>query len=359
MTSTPKVSVITITRNHERFIEQCVRSVMEQKTDFIVEHIVANDCSTDRTADILEALAREFGARVTVLERDVNLGMQRNFSDAYHRSCGTYVALLEGDDYWTDSTKLQRQVAALEAQHDHSGCFHPVPYVNADGIPTGITQPPSLPDVVTYRDMCQTNWVQTCSLMFRRDALPTLPEWFNSLPLGDWPLCLLLTNWGPLGLIDRPMSHYRVHQGGIWTSKPEKVQLEKLLEMCRILLEQPEMDLQPLSGLLVNLSISLARVNEDQGDRTTAITLLADAFRLQMMFNPLGCLSDCIQQACDRLVDHGFFAERTELHATQTQLRATQAELHAMRTSRAWRCTAPLRRLAMWLSNLRIKLSCQ
>ena len=339
----PVVSVCCATFNHRQYLQQALDGFLMQQTSFPFEVIVHDDASTDGTADIV----REYALRHPSVFRPI-LQAENQYQRRVRivtimlpQARGKYIALCEGDDYWTDPSKLQRQVDFLEAQRNYSGCFHPVPYIDAQGTPTGITHPSPTPVAVQYVDMCQTNWVQTCSLVFRKEAVPNLPDWFNKLPLGDWPLCLLLTKWGQLGVIDRPMAHYRVHPGGVWSSTSEFIRLERQLEMSHILLEQPELDRSPIYGLHANICMRIACLIEEQGDRTAAINLLADAFRSKMFCNPTTGLAECVEHACAHLIYH--------------RLHETQAELQAIKQSRAWRVTAPLRAFAKLLQDTRIK----
>jgi glycosyltransferase involved in cell wall biosynthesis len=112
-----------ITYQHERFITQAVESVMMQKTDFPYELIISDDCSPDNTRQLVLDLQRRYPDRIRLLLPATNLGMMSNFVQTLRACDGDYIALVEGDDYWLDPLKLQRQVALLEAHPEFSGCF--------------------------------------------------------------------------------------------------------------------------------------------------------------------------------------------------------------------------------------------
>lgn len=217
--SLPKVSVVTIAYNQERFIEQSVRSVLQQQTRFPVEYIIADDCSTDKTQVILQRLLKENPGAFALLQRDRNLGLAKNFRDSYNSASGQYIALLEGDDYWTDPLKLQRQFDLMESRPDCSICFHSVDYVDESGNPLGRRHPKEFKELWNLDDLMQSNPVQTCSIVIRRSMLPQLPEFFLQLKLGDWPLCVLAARQGPLLCLEPSMAAYRVNGGGTWTGK--------------------------------------------------------------------------------------------------------------------------------------------
>lgn len=214
----PKVSVVTITYNQAPFVEQAIRSVFAQTTPFVVEHIVADDGSTDGTAEVLQKLAAEYPERLRLVLRDRNVGMMSNFCDAYHQASGEYVVFVEGDDYWTDPSKLQKQVDVMDSRAECSLCFHPAIYVDSQGNPLGIVHPPAFKEYWPIEEVVRGNPVQTCSMMVRRSCVPVLPEFFLRLKLGDWPLCILAACEGRLVCLPDAMSAYRVHAHGAWSA---------------------------------------------------------------------------------------------------------------------------------------------
>ena len=103
-----KLSVMMITYNHEKFIAQTLESVLAQKVNFDYEIVIGEDCSTDRTREILMDFYRRYPKRIVPLLRDKNIGAMRNMEATLAACKGNYLALLEGDDYWTCPEKLQR-----------------------------------------------------------------------------------------------------------------------------------------------------------------------------------------------------------------------------------------------------------
>src|ERR1700733_15495950 len=117
---TIKLSVAVVTYNHESFIRQAIESALAQRVKFDYEIVVANDCSTDGTQGIVEDLSRIYPNRIFSLSQKQNVGMPRNLSAAVAACRGEYVALLEGDDYWTRPDKLQKQVEFLDQHPDYA-----------------------------------------------------------------------------------------------------------------------------------------------------------------------------------------------------------------------------------------------
>lgn len=212
-----KVSVLCITYNHEKYIEATLDGFCRQKTDFPVEFIVADDCSTDGTQAIIRRYAAKDPRIVPILHQK-NLGVAGNFASAAARAQGEYVALCEGDDYWTDSSKLQRQADQLDADRDLAVVFHPVEVFNdSDGRLESI-YPDKKPDLTIW-ELTYVNYIQTNSVMYRWRFRGGLPDWFDTsiLPL-DWYLHLCHAEIGSIGYLSRVMAKYRKHDGGIWSS---------------------------------------------------------------------------------------------------------------------------------------------
>lgn len=119
----PYLSTVTITYNHEKWIGRTIEGFLAQETTFPVEMIIAEDCSTDETRAICEQYATAHPDKIRLLPSEKNLGALQNERRAMAAAPGKYIAFCEGDDYWTDPQKLQKQVDFLEAHPDYSICF--------------------------------------------------------------------------------------------------------------------------------------------------------------------------------------------------------------------------------------------
>ena len=214
----PKVSVYCITYNHGPFIAQALDSFLAQQTTFDVEIVVGDDASRDNTQAVLLDYQRRFPGKIKLLLNQTNRGAIHNFIDTYHACRGGYVATCEGDDYWTDPLKLQKQADFLDRHPDFSMCFH-----NADVRTDNNSEPPYLlnpPDqkaVTTLQDLIgekETWFMATASILLRKTFLPVLPAWIAESKSGDIPLNILLAQRGPIGYLDDVMSVYRKHGGG-------------------------------------------------------------------------------------------------------------------------------------------------
>lgn len=240
MPPNPKLSISTICFNQAQFIGQALDSVLMQKTAFEYEIVIGDDCSTDGTREILADYQHRWPAKVKPILREKNVGMQRNGIDTIEKCCGEYLAFLEGDDYWTDPEKIQKQVDYLDAHRDCALVHHKVDHIAwPGGESLGEYPPPRYrverPDP---RLLAMFNFIQTCSVMLRRKWLPPFDQPFQELKLGDWPLCVLLSERGWVGYLDRTMAHYRVHASNNWNNRPSDYKIRAMEKMAWYLLER-------------------------------------------------------------------------------------------------------------------------
>jgi glycosyltransferase involved in cell wall biosynthesis len=227
-----KLSVVMVTYNHERFIAQALSSVLAQRTDFEFEIIVAEDCSTDGTRAIVMDFARRHPGKILPLLRERNLGMMANFKDALAACGGSYVALLEGDDYWIRDDKLQSQVDFLDAHPDHAVCCARAQYRNEMTGNHSYIWPSIAPGSYALSDLLGADcWIVTCTVMYRWGSVGPLPDWILPLKVADWPLHLLVARSGKIRLMDEVTSVYRLHSGGAWNSMARVDQLLAQREM--------------------------------------------------------------------------------------------------------------------------------
>ncbi|MCK0206465.1 glycosyltransferase [Starkeya koreensis] len=215
----PRVSVSIITYNQERYIGQAIESALSQKTDFDVELVVGEDCSSDATLAICRDYRDRYPDRIHLVERPGNLGAVANYLETYKDCRGEYVAFLEGDDFWTDPLKLQKQVDFLDAHRDYAICFHNVLLVDDAGRPI---RPlfSTLPDTSTAADLCEGDYISTPSCMVRNRLVEEIPAWMYTLPGCDWPFDILNAEHGKIKFIDQTMAAYRLHGSSIWSSRP-------------------------------------------------------------------------------------------------------------------------------------------
>ena len=213
-----KVSVAVVTYNHENYIIQALDSILMQKVNFDYEIIIGEDCSTDRTRDIVLDYHKKYPSKIRLLLHKQNVGAMLN-AKYVHQSClGDYVMWHEGDDYWTCPYKLQKQVDFLDHHPQYFSCFHPVTVFYEDGSCPDYTSP-----YLTYRrDLCledilQSPIISTNAFMHRNHLLHLLPDWYYDTQIGDWEFYIFAAQQSKIGYIDDNMATYRTHDQGCYT----------------------------------------------------------------------------------------------------------------------------------------------
>lgn len=217
-----KISACIITYNHEDFIADCIQGALSQIVNIDYEIIIGEDCSTDNTFAICESYALKYPDKIKLLKRDKNLALSGNWIDTLKACTGDYIAICEGDDYWTDSDKLQRQIEILNNNNQFVFTFHDSKIMNINtnkehlrvGNKT-IDDEPNLISVI------KNNHIRTETMVFRNILdWDNLPFWFkNTLKIDFALIFLLLENQGRAIYLNRVMSVSRVHNKTLWSSK--------------------------------------------------------------------------------------------------------------------------------------------
>lgn len=211
------VSVCMITYNHEAYIAQAIEGVLMQQTDFPVELVIGEDCSTDHTREIVQTYAARYPRRIHALLNEYNMGPQYNFVATLKACRGKYVALCEGDDFWTDLHKLQKQVDFMETHPDYAMCFHLTYKLFEVTGEIVLDKRKSKKNSYNINDLINSNCIiNTTSVLFRNRLIQELPSWFSESPVSDTPLFILLAQYGKISLIKQPMAVYRIHPKGLW-----------------------------------------------------------------------------------------------------------------------------------------------
>ncbi len=214
--SIPLVSVIMITYNHENFISAAVNSILNQKCNFKFELIIANDSSPDNTDLIVRELMRQTSS-IIYFKHDKNLGMMPNFIFALKKARGKYIAICEGDDYWTDSLKLQKQVSFLEANPDYNMTVgrYQLYYQNSGKFRNNnelfdIAKPLTLKNYIAF------NFGHTSTFLFRNSQ--EYPQWLHSVFAGDQSLFIINAKDKKIKYFSDFFSVYRINDGGATSS---------------------------------------------------------------------------------------------------------------------------------------------
>lgn len=225
----PLVSIRCITFNHERYIRDCLEGFVTQKTNFSFEAIVHDDASTDGTAAVIKEYAAKYPDVIKpILEKENQYskhdGSLRRIMDGACK--GKYVAFCEGDDYWIDPLKLQKQVDFLEAHPEYSMCWTDA-YQETDGERMAYHR---------YAEDCQSplediiekggDFVPTCSIVIRNDAYTAMPKEARGFYCGDYPLQMWGAYVGKAYYLKEQTCVYRFMSIGSWTAKTANESLE-------------------------------------------------------------------------------------------------------------------------------------
>lgn len=210
-----KVSVCMITYNQEDYIEEAIKGILAQKVPFNVEVIIAEDCSPDNTGKVIDRYISNCpdNFNIKYFRHDKNLGPIRNLDWALKKCKGEYIAWCEGDDYWTDSSKLNKQIAILEqnpsiAMSTHNGLIK-YEYINkTDEL---FNKRESLEkSTFSFDDVLSKWFIPSASMVFRKKLVDQLPVWYKTVYNGDWTLQLLATSKsGDIHYLDEVMCVYR------------------------------------------------------------------------------------------------------------------------------------------------------
>lgn len=217
MLSDIKLSICCISYNHANFIAQAIESFLSQKVSFSFEVVISDDKSSDGTAHIIEKYAAMYPDKIRILYREHNVGMNINFFSTLAACRGEYIAICEGDDYWTDINKLKKQVEILDANSNLSLVSHDVDIKN--DVEQALAYKPysHVPsNIGGFDEVLFNHFMPTLSIVFRKSAIPAnWPDCFYKIRSPDKALILTLLLKGNYQHISEKMGVYRHHDGGI------------------------------------------------------------------------------------------------------------------------------------------------
>jgi len=213
-----KVSVLIITYNQHKFIREAIDSAVAQKTTFPIEILVGDDFSSDGTREIIQEYEQKYPGLVIGVLHPRNMGKNGgiNFLETLKRAKGEYYALMDGDDYWTDPLKLQKQADLLDAHPDYSTVFNNALIIYEDGSPSHVLNGPDMKPYYTVDDLIGEDeiWFMATSSTMYRNNIKEYPRWFRESSSGDIPRLILKAKLGKIGYIPDVMSVYRKNRAG-------------------------------------------------------------------------------------------------------------------------------------------------
>lgn len=241
----PLISVIITTYNHEKYIAQAIESALSQRDCPCFEILIGNDCSTDKTGQIIEEYQKKYPDIIKVFSYSQNIGMQKNLKNLIENSKGEYVAILEGNDYFSSEYNLKKRYDMLKDNPDFSLCFNNMTLLNQETGELLSNHDENFAKIlngkITIVDMIKfTNPIRNFSCcMYRKCAIKSVPDfWFESNHY-DWLFNMLVLdnqNFSGGGYLPEELSVYRIHSNGLWQQKTTDEKLALMIKcMCEFM----------------------------------------------------------------------------------------------------------------------------
>lgn len=218
------VSICCLTFNHKDYIEETIESFLKQKTTFKYEIIIHDDCSTDGTIEILKKYKKKYPKTIKLmLEKENQYSKNIKIEPmVFKESCGKYIAFCEGDDYWSDENKLQKQFDFMENNSNYSLLVHDALLYMQDihsfrerKCAVQESRDCSIEEIILGTGVGGS--FPTCSMFFKCDIVKELPDFFMDAPVGDMPLMLFLGLRGKIYYMKDSMAVYRCNTPGSWS----------------------------------------------------------------------------------------------------------------------------------------------
>ena len=234
----PLVSISCPAFMHEQFIDNAIQGFLMQQTSFKIEILINDDASTDKTPGIIRMYEGKYPQLIKATYQSENQfsgGKTKNYVTQPEKK-GKYIAFCEGDDFWCDPLKLQKQVDFLENNPDFVICHHnmKVIYEGTDKVPHH-SNPNSQKEISTIEDLAWGNYIYTASVVCRNKLFDRFPNWMSNCPVGDYPLHMLNAQFGKIRYFKEIMGVYRIHPLGVWQNKSREYRIERWVEMLEIM----------------------------------------------------------------------------------------------------------------------------
>ena len=220
-----KLSIIVPTYNHGNFIAQMLEGALNQETNFDFDIIVGDDASKDDNAMIISKFAQKYPNKIRAFLHSKNLGPleprelggKNNVGFLFSQAKSEYIALCEGDDYWKDPLKLQKQVDFLDRNAEYSLCHHQLQVIYEDNSTSHYFNAEDQRDTSTIRDLLddETWFLGTESTVFKNIFIDGMPDWWWKTASGDLGIFIEVARYGKIKYLPDTMGTYRKHRGGM------------------------------------------------------------------------------------------------------------------------------------------------
>lgn len=261
-----RVSVCCITYKQEQYIKQAIDSFLMQKTTFPFEIIIGEDCGGDGTLEILDEYKNRYPNLIKVITSEKNVGANENLLRVFDATKGKYIAICEGDDYWIDELKIQKQYDCLQSSPSANICFTAAKSLDQNGTLTNISKYNknffNLSDVVRGGG----GFMVTATIFFRVKIVDLIPEWFSKAPIGDFYLQVIASIAGGALYLNGFMAVYRLNAESSWTKLSQKRTTQKIIDDLNLCVENTR-SLIKLGVSEMDVKYAVAR-HESQAART-------------------------------------------------------------------------------------------
>jgi glycosyltransferase involved in cell wall biosynthesis len=229
------VSILVPTYNQEKYILETLQGIDQQHIDFPCEVLIGDDSSTDQTGDLCRSFSfSNRNIRVKYFQHTSNKGVLGNWQFLVSQASGQYFAVCEGDDYWTDPTKLSTQVAILEADQELAICFHRTRYFHSNNKETIYVSPQiEVLSRTTINELALGNYIDNLSVVCRNYSIKgQYPQWVfaQDLPVPDYVWHMYNAQFGEIFFVDKVMADYRVRHDSVWSSIDKEQQAVSIVE---------------------------------------------------------------------------------------------------------------------------------
>lgn len=232
MTNYPILDILIITYNQQSYISQAIDNILSQESNFSYRINIADDFSTDGTREIILGYKKRYPNIINLILSNSNKGAKENFINGTTYLIGKYICCLDGDDYWCDNNKLQKQISFLEKNPDFALCAHNTRIINKDNTTKEIKFRKKIGDTYTIRDLLDGSiCFPSSSLIFRNVFHGKIPDTQNNKNAEDLFFSILHAQYGKIKYIDEIMSVYRSHGNGEWSSMEEIDKVKKTIQI--------------------------------------------------------------------------------------------------------------------------------
>lgn len=273
----PLLSILCITYNHENYVAEALDSFLMQSVTFPIEIVIGEDCSADKTLSVIERYQAQFPKKIRIIKSSFNVGITENFRRTLRACRGKYIAICEGDDYWTDKGKLQTQVDFLEKNLEYVITYHDAFALDGTTSKKHLQLPTGCRHDATKNELTESLPISTLTVCFR-NLLKDIPNEFNHAPILD--LCI----WSLLGhhgkgkyLKEIKPAAYRMHDAGIFSSQTQNNRFRMTMHtyLCLALYYENNSDME-LSQKFTLKTASIASIQLSLFNQLKLIGIIID-----------------------------------------------------------------------------------